>query len=874
MLNVSIMRGKCYLIVQGLERSLLDNLHQNFDVSDEGFLRPDEKDNALERLQKDLGEEWGVESIDNRDLLDYVDLGTLMQLINRHKENMRNAKHSDVQSATQIIDTSGILKIRNRVMHPVRSLEPNDFQNLYDTAQKLLHDAPSLAWHPLREGIAAADGNDPVTIPAYRLDDSRIPNNLPSAEFADTGFIGRRKEREDLKKRIKSHNVITVVGAGGEGKTALALRVCQDILDDSTFELDKIVWVSLKMQRLTADGIREINDAVNTTDRLVSYLNSEISVPSISGASRGWDKVLEYVEKNKTLLVIDNLETLGQEILDLAVGIPSQSKLLLTSRIGLGQIELRYDMPPLSLKDAVDLMRNLGVVHSAIIKTAPEQKLKGYCEKLHRNPLLIKWFVQAVGKGITPKAVLSHSDFNSALRFCWENVYDQLSSNSRRIISILLAAKRDLSGAQIQEIMGINNLTLVQAIRELQQSNIVEWNNNKETYQIGSLVLDYLSRNHPPDNKIFRQTNDKFTEWRAQVVQREIDNTHRYAWRKIRVETPDQRIAAPYLRRALSAISERNIDAAKSELDKAEDLTPDWWEVHRIKAEFLKHNQSPIYDVERAFEDSIAYSDTDVSRYLYANYLISIDANERALEHMHEALQHAPQDSPDEIFLRSIKAECLKRLNNLPDALQEFEYVWTYRYDDSPDHLLRKYGTQYAGVLSRYVEQLIASGQNEEAQTHALKGILLTNETSKNYEWDQRLAEVGIRLLSELIKIGLPQEVGGIIRRWDSDDNFVVACRSRIPRSEFLANSELRAIMPKSSNAVLGEENTQQHEGVIDTIRQQFGFIKSTTAGRVHMTRASLARPSEWESLRVGQLVTFRVENNPKGPHAVWLESE
>ena len=374
--NVSIMRGKCYLIVQGLERSLLDNLHQNFDISVEGFLRPAEESNARERLQKDLGEEWSVESIDNRDLLDYADLGTLVQLINRHKENIRNAKHSDVQSATQIIETSGIIKIRNRVMHPVRSLEPDDFQNLYDTARELIRDTPSLVWDSLKEGIAAADGNDPVTIPEYWLEDSRTLNNLPSAEFDDTGFIGRRKEREDLKKLIKSHNVITVVGAGGVGKTALALRVCQDILEDSTFELDKIVWVSLKMQRLTADGIREINDAVDTTDRLVSYLNSEISVPSISGASRGWDKVLEYMEKSKTLLIIDNLETLGQEILNLAVGIPSHSKLLLTSRIGLGQIELRYDMPPLSLKDAVQLMRNLGVVcNYATIKTAPEQTI-------------------------------------------------------------------------------------------------------------------------------------------------------------------------------------------------------------------------------------------------------------------------------------------------------------------------------------------------------------------------------------------------------------------------------------------------------------------------------------------------------------------
>ena len=464
MLSISMVRAKCYLILQGLERSLADNLVHNYSLADSVFLKPEEQDRALNRLREDMGEsEWGLDDVTSEDLLLYLDLGDLLNLLNRHKTKVRNAKQSDVQAAASIIEAQSLHAIRKRVMHPIRPLEADDLSTLISIATSLQQHAPSLIWKPLNEGVRLAQSPGhflDVTIPQFWAEEPTILHNLPSAEFDDTGFIGRRNERQGLKKLLESdHSVITVVGAGGIGKTALALRICHDILDDPKSTLERIVWVSLKTQYLTADGIRTVIDAVDTADALVGRLLTAISVPVYSDAEPTWDRVLEQMRTNRTLLVIDNLETLGLEIRELAVNVPRGSKLLLTSRIGLGEIELRYEIPNLSPQDARLLLRTLGVAYGyRAINRLGNGLLKQYCDRLHYNPLLIKWFVQAVGKGTRPEDVLSKEDLGQALRFCWENVYDKLSGPSIEIISTMLAARRSLSQPQLQELLGFDHI--------------------------------------------------------------------------------------------------------------------------------------------------------------------------------------------------------------------------------------------------------------------------------------------------------------------------------------------------------------------------------------------------------------------------------
>ena len=883
--SISMVRAKCYLIMQGLERSLADNLIRNYQVEDPKFLTTEETDRALNRLRDDMEEsEWELEDVRTDDLLVYLDLGDLLSLLNRHKSRVLNAKRSDIEAATKIIESQHVLAIRRRVMHPIRPLEADDLSTLMSVALSIPQEAPSLIWQPLIEGYRLAqrpEGVLDVIIPPFWAEEPKILHNLPAAEFDDTGFIGRSSERQKLKNLLESdHSVITVVGAGGIGKTALALRVCHDILEDPESNLERVVWVSLKTQYLTADGIRAINDSVDTVDALVDRLMYAINIPMNTDPELIWDRVLEQMKANKILLVIDNLETLGSEIRELAVNIPRDSKLLLTSRIGLGEVELRYEMPNLSGKDARSLMRNLGVAYNYMsIRKLDEDILNRYCERLHYNPLLIKWFVQAVGKGAMPEEVLSNEDMGQALSFCWENVYTRLSNLAISIISTLLAARRSLSQAQLQELLETGHLPFVEALQELHQSNIVERSverDSRAVYQIGSLVLDYLSRYHPPSDVVVIKTRERLRKWQNEqdrsAVQR---NTYRYDRYAIHTDSNDDRIAAPHLRNALNIARSDSMASHKS-LQRAQELTPQWWEVYRVKARVLEIEGRPIYEIEQAFEESINCKDTDVNRFHYAVYLMKMGEFERALEHIEKAFNHEEAHvSP----LRSIKGLVLLRGGRIQEALVELEYAWIYGDDSVPMNIKRGRGTQFADGLRRRVEQLYNLGNAGDAKEVALKGVGVAEETAVDCGWDRTLAKVGVQLLSEVMaQPYTPNSPRSLFIQkasaWDANDAFRDACREH-PRIQDLirSNADLYSAMPNFSRVYLKPDHEQIYTGVVKVIMPDFGFITTDLLGDVHMSRSSLVRPSTWNDLRIGQKVVFAVRNEDRGPHALDLET-
>ncbi len=880
-----VRRIQCFQIISGIERSILENLVRSLNVETRDFLTADEQKTALTRLRSDMGQsEWELEDVTTEDLLVYLDLGNFVHLVNRHKSSFPAVKQSDIHAAAAAIVEKGVLQIRNRVMHTVRPMELEDLPTLISIAEELPTFSPSMIWEPLVESVDLTRDSAHIlgfTIPNYLTEETAILQNLPVAEFGDTGFIGRQKEIRQLTNLLKSnHSVVTIVGAGGIGKTALALRVCHDILDQPEFGFDRIAWVSLKTQSLTVDGIREVTAAVDSARDLVDRLISDEQSSVEKQSELNWDKVFEQLRASRTLLVVDNLETLGSEIRELAIGIPKDSKLLLTSRVGLGEIEIRYSMPGLSSKDSVALLKSLGNAYNyTTLKRFNDDLLKQFCERLHYSPLLIKWFVQAVGKGSNPEDVLAHEDFNQALRFCWENVYTGLSPLARNITSALLAARRELSQTEIQELLDAEHIPFQEALQELQQSSILEgkFNDGSAIYQIGSLVFDYLSRYHAPNNDTVMKTRRKIRQWQ---VEKENSAKQRPAYRYDRFyidfETSDQLVAAPYLRLALNSVRQ-NPDGAMRSLRKAEELMPNWWEVHKVKAHLLESDHRPVYEIEDAFETSIRYKATDINRYHYATYLLNNGQFERALEEAESALSY---EESHEITLRSIRGLANLRLSNLAKALVDLEYVWDYEDSDAPDHVQRIRGTQFADAIRRSVEYYVDQGESKRAGDLALQGLDVVIEAADFYGWDQQLAYVSLRLLAEVLRLydHSAQETSHfsqISERLDSDREFVEKCRDYRRTLECLKrNTDLILMVPNAYKAALSSDRSQRFSGVVSRILGTYGFIESTSLGSVHMDRKSLLNPVEWANIREGDKVTFEVFRYVKGPHAVFLEVE
>jgi len=139
-------------------------------------------------------------------------------------------------------------------------------------------------------------------------------SNLP-ASF--TSFVGREKEQEQIIKLLKNNRIVTIAGAGGIGKTRLAIQVGNQILHEY---LDGVWFVPL--------------------DSLLDPLLVPQTVASLfdirESSNRPITETLQMILRGKsTMLILDNCEHLldacAELILSLLIACP-KLKILTTSR--------------------------------------------------------------------------------------------------------------------------------------------------------------------------------------------------------------------------------------------------------------------------------------------------------------------------------------------------------------------------------------------------------------------------------------------------------------------------------------------------------------------------------------------------------------
>jgi predicted ATPase/class 3 adenylate cyclase len=199
-----------------------------------------------------------------------------------------------------------------------------------------------LGMHRLKD-LAAPERIFQLVIPGLPSDFAPLKavgagrTNLPGAP---TSFIGRERELAELAVRAGEERLVTVIGAGGTGKTRLALRVAEDLGGDHPDG----VWL-VELAPVTSPGLvaQEIARTVGVQDEPGRPIAETLA---------------DFVRLKRMLVVLDNCEHVIGAVADLVSSLFRSApglRILATSREALGLAgEAVYPLPSMGIPPRVD----------------------------------------------------------------------------------------------------------------------------------------------------------------------------------------------------------------------------------------------------------------------------------------------------------------------------------------------------------------------------------------------------------------------------------------------------------------------------------------------------------------------------------------
>lgn len=187
------------------------------------------------------------------------------------------------------------------------------------------------------------------------------PNNLHTPL---SSFIGRQQERSHIIDQLLTadNRLLTVTGAGGVGKSSLALAVGHYLLKSLHEFRDGIFFVSLAEIEVTDNGIAGVAPEQTAMTAIVTAIAQALGY-HFERAQSLQTQLIEFLRYRRLLLILDNFDHLldyAGIIVDLLTNIPSL-RVLVTSRVRLNiRGETVFQLRGLSLETSFLLSTSNG----------------------------------------------------------------------------------------------------------------------------------------------------------------------------------------------------------------------------------------------------------------------------------------------------------------------------------------------------------------------------------------------------------------------------------------------------------------------------------------------------------------------------------
>ncbi|NEB73779.1 AAA family ATPase [Streptomyces sp. SID14478] len=839
-------RLTCFAILSAVEEDLRNAVVAVTSDSDDAkeLLNEERFEKVLIRRNRDVGDGAKVTL---GSLVSYLDFADAYEVLKKLKDRL--PEESQERLARLAPRISKLTQVRNRVAH-TRPMEVDDLAVVYDTAEEACSSSNDL-WGCVAECLRRIEA-DPayvlgLTISLVGEPDNAPQHNLPAPEFDETGFFGRRQEIDRIKKAIKgAYPVVSILGDGGIGKTSIALKVAYELLDDPKNKFDAFVWVSAKATILTVGEIRRISDAIESSLGLFASAVEQLGGKKAASSGDPVAEVLEYLEHFRVLLILDNLETvLDQRLRDFLLDLPMGSKVMVTSRIGLG-IENPVALSPLSDHDATRLLYTLARVRDVkALQGLPAPAVTKMVQAMKGHPAYIRWFVAGVQSGIRPEELLRGNEL--LLDYCMSNVYGYLSEQARSVLRSMQVLPGRRSQAELAFINDYSASAIQSSLLELMTTNFVQMqgasmgDTSDTTYQISDFGKQYLDTRHAVSGDLRSWFEGKSKELTELGVTLQAESTASpYDPRTIDIKGPGDFSVARILREALREYDRGEYDSALITCREAQLLAPAYHESWRAEA-FIHVGRRDMGSARAAYERAIELApESPTLNYFYGTFLLNdVVEPQLGLDFLQKAAVTA--EVPPSVILEIAWAH--SQLNDFDSAVASAGHVVSLRPTADEGAIALTIGgrSAWSGAL-RYQEEL--------AYSRAAEIIEAFVEIVENARIEMLHGEPSDRMIQVA-------EVCADLRE-KVDENYLVA---NFDNFAARLKDRVRALDPVLLSRQIGSvKNTNQD--------RLFGFVRSW--GEDYFFHLSnLCIQEHWGYLSEGVAVAFApVKDDPRGDRA------